>query len=319
MERKEKHEEAPVIAQVEMSREMLLMWLDDPVVQARIRKIVADATRQEGQLAGCAPGLEAVSAAGAKDNGPQSRILELERENGRLREQLSQMAQREEAMTRMRASLVEKDEMIKSLKELAKKIESSFHKEQDKAQGLEQELGRVRQHARELEAQMEREARREEDARQQIARLEQRLRELEAKLAPFRSLMEAHACLQRLAPATRASLRGIFPGDELTLFIVAGLQQTNLESLHDYIRNEIIEGRNPDRQALTALFGHLLDLFLQGMARYEIEAPKGREFDPTRHAKTPRSAPSGRIRSVLLPGWRVRVSGKPVRPALVEI
>ncbi len=153
---------------------------------------------------------------------------------------------------------------------------------------------------------------------QQVQQLQAQLKNLQP-LEPLQPLWEAYTRYQHLSPDTLQSLQGIFPQNTLSVFISAGLQQKNLEAFYDYIKNAIVEGDNPDQDALIKLFHTLLEYFLQAHPRYEIEHPEQCLFDPTQHIKTPNSPPSGSIKHVQLAGWKIKNNQKIIKQAIVQL
>ncbi|MBR8645900.1 hypothetical protein KEH51_23760 [[Brevibacterium] frigoritolerans] len=78
--------------------------------------------------------------------------------------------------------------------------------------------------------------------------------ELQKRRADYREAEELYEAVQQLSETTKSSLKGIFKGGSVQEFIVCGVQYENISSLWDFIKNEIMEGREQEREILLALF-----------------------------------------------------------------
>jgi len=223
-----------------------------------------------------------------------------------------------ERCKQLEQQLIEKDAMIDELKTVLKKFKTLFQQEEQKNQTLHDDLTQSLQQTRQFERQLQQENQTVQQLEQQVQQLQAQLKPLQP-LEPLQPLWEAYTRYQRLSPDTLQSLQGIFPQNTLSVFISAGLQQKNLEAFYDYIKNAIVEGDNPDQDALTKLFHTLLEYFLQAHPRYEIEQPEQCTFDPTQHIKTPDSPPSGSIKHVRLAGWKIKNNQKIIKQAIVQL
>ena len=224
----------------------------------------------------------------------------------------AQIKQQQNQITELETELKEKDSMIKELKASLQKMTGFFKQEEQEKQALQKDLNQAKQQTQTLQTKFT-------ENQTQIQNLEKQVQQLQDQLKPMQPLLEAYAGYQQLSSSTHKSLQGIFYEESFTVFIAAGLQQKNIEALHDYLKNEIMENHNPDQVFLITLFNHLLSLFVQGIPKYVIDMPTGQTFNPVQHIKTPSSAPAGNIKKVVLPGWKLQNNQKIIKQAIVHL
>ncbi|MFD9628280.1 coiled-coil domain-containing protein [Peribacillus muralis] len=145
--------------------------------------------------------------------------------------------------------------------------------------------------------------------------------ELQKRRADYREAEELYEVVQQLSEPTKSSLKGIFKGGSVQDFIVCGVQYENISSLWDFIKNEIMEGREQEREILLALFlfffqehGKTYDSPL-----YKLQQVKMDEvFREDLHIRALNSKVSGDVTDILLPGY-ISINGKTIKKSVVRI
>lgn len=152
-------------------------------------------------------------------------------------------------------------------------------------------------------------------------KMESCFNELQKRKADYREVEELYGAVQRLSETTRNSLKGIFKGETVQEFIVCGVQYENISSLWDFIKNEIMEGREQEREILFALFQHFFQEYskIYDTPLYKIQEVKMNEvFREDLHIRALNSKIAGTITDILLPGY-LSINGKIIKKSIVRI
>ncbi|MCK5855235.1 MAG: hypothetical protein KAG56_08430, partial [Sulfurovaceae bacterium] len=138
----------------------------------------------------------------------------------------------------------------------------------------------------------------------------------------FKKYIESYEQFKELDVQTKNALSNIFKDNSIHGFIACGVQEKNIKNLWEYIRNEVIEGKNDDISGLTSIFEFLFSRYVLAHPIYELqEIDVGNHvFDPQQHIKHSSSKNvSGNIQDVLLRGWINNNTKKLVKQSVVRI
>jgi hypothetical protein len=147
------------------------------------------------------------------------------------------------------------------------------------------------------------------------------LYELQNRRADYQEAEELYDSIQHLSEKTRNSLKRIFKGTTVQDFIICGVQYENISSLWDFIKNEIIEGREIERETLIAIFQYFFQVYSK---TYDTPLYKTQEvqindfFREDLHIRASNSKVSGNITEILLPGY-ISINGKIIKKSIVKI
>ncbi|MFF2501517.1 coiled-coil domain-containing protein [Peribacillus sp. NPDC058075] len=175
--------------------------------------------------------------------------------------------------------------------------------------------------------QQEIESKKEEISEYQIkitylnGKMEAYFAELQKRRADYREAEELYEAVQQLSQSTKSSLKGIFKGGSVQEFIVCGVQYENISSLWDFIKNEIMEGREQEREILLALFLYFFQEYSKTYETplYRIQQVKMNEvFREDLYIRALNSKISGNITDILLPGY-ISINGKTIKKSVVRI
>ncbi|GAB6259353.1 MULTISPECIES: hypothetical protein [Peribacillus] len=207
-------------------------------------------------------------------------------------------------------------EKIKAIAEAASFSQMGEYKEL--LRGKEKEIARLQQ---------EIESKKEEISEYQIKithlneKMEAYFTELQKRRADYREAEELYEAVHQLSETTKNSLKGIFKGGSVQEFIVCGVQYENISSLWDFIKNEIMEGREQEREILLALFLYFFQEYgkTYDTPLYKIQQVKMNEvFREDLYIRALNSKISGNITDILLPGY-ISINGKTIKKSVVRI
>jgi len=270
-----------------MKKSTLLSLLDDEDVQAKIKRIVVE-------------------------NAPKQELVPDEKHGAELR-----------------VETLEKE--VEMLSNLIKQLKALFSDNQDKVRRSEAYATTLTKEKQQLSEQLNSLNRELEDkqaslqaTQRQLAQMQQENQQLSEKLrgyeAQFEQELAAYDLYNGLSEKTKASLKGIFKSDDLAGFLACGVQEKNISSFWEYAKNEVIEGKNPDHEALVKIFHFFLTRYLMAYPLFQQQAVSiGEKFDTARHIKDSHSASSGKISQVLLPGWENTKTNKVMGKSLVRV
>ncbi|WNS78457.1 hypothetical protein RRU94_00335 [Domibacillus sp. DTU_2020_1001157_1_SI_ALB_TIR_016] len=147
------------------------------------------------------------------------------------------------------------------------------------------------------------------------------LDELQKRRADYREAEELHRAVQQLSDTTKESLKGIFKGQTVQEFIICGVQYENISSLWDFIKNELMEGRERERDVLLALFQFFFREYSKtyDTPLYKLQEVKINEvFREDLYIRSVNSHVSGNISEILLPGY-TSINGKIIKKSIVRV
>ncbi|SIS08098.1 hypothetical protein SAMN05878482_11253 [Peribacillus simplex] len=152
-------------------------------------------------------------------------------------------------------------------------------------------------------------------------KMESYFNELQKRRADYREAEELFEAVQQLSETTKNSLKGIFKGGSVQEFIVCGVQYENISSLWDFIKNEIMEGREQERVILLDLFQYFFQQYSKtyDTPLYNLQEVKMNEvFREDLYIRALNSKISGNITDILLPGY-MSINGKTIKKSVVRI
>jgi len=211
------------------------------------------------------------------------------------------------------------ERVIERIKEIAKAdLFNQMGESEELLQEKEREIARLQQ---------EIETKNEEITEYQIRvhhlnqKIDSYFNELQRRREDYREAEELYGAIQQLSETTRNSLKGIFKGETVQEFIVCGVQYENISSLWDFIKNEMMEGREQERGTLLALFQFFFYEYSKtyDTPLYELQEVKINEaFREDLYIRTLNSKISGNVTEILLPGY-TSVNGKIIKKSIVRI
>ena len=137
----------------------------------------------------------------------------------------------------------------------------------------------------------------------------------------FKQDIAAYQLFEGLSTQTHQSIDGIFSDRSITGFIACGIQERNITSLWDYIKNEIMENNHSDIPALKEIFSFLFSRYALAYPIYTLQPVELDEaFDAQKHIKHSHSSNvSGNIQDVVFKGWINTKTNKVMKQSLVII
>ena len=217
---------------------------------------------------------------------PEGRVVELERE------------------------LQSKDQSLKAAENQSLKVAKQL-------EIVEKECEKARARQKESEIQREGAYQRCEEAQAELRMVKSELR----KLNGLSEMSKAFELYQKLPSSTRKVLNGVVNGKDLLSFVCTGAQESNLERFWDLCNEAFIDGDNA-AVMMAEIFNTFFDL-LQTLGtvnvRDRLQVNPGDRFDNDLCTRIAHSAPTGPVATVVLQGFRYRVSKKVVRKSLVRV
>jgi DNA repair exonuclease SbcCD ATPase subunit len=226
----------------------------------------------------------------------------------------------------------EKDKEIEMLKGLIEKWKKCFNDEQAKTQNLSSLLEQRNKEIEKLNTyktkilqeidSLEQEKKQKELALQEEKSTNKTLNKIvNLYRDSFEDELRVYESYMSLSDTTKSSLKGIFKDDTIQGFFSCGVQEKNISSLWEYIKNEIIEDKNPDIKKLISIFNFLFERYLLAFPIYKKQDVSiGENFDPQSHIKDSKSTSvSGKIKEITLYGWINIKTGKVVKQSVVVI
>lgn len=220
--------------------------------------------------------------------------------------------------------LMKLEEEIDMLKNLVEKWKKCFRDEALKSSNLSQEIKHKDSQTSILKSDMENLNQSKKDIQTKMEKMEISNNalndEIEFYKKNFSNELETYKLYTRLSNETKSSLKGIFKDDSMSGFLVCGVQENNINSFWDYIKNEIIEDNNSDIEKLVLIFTFLFDKFMMAYPIYKIQNVNiGDEFDALEQIKYSNALVSGKISEVLLKGWINTKTSNIIRKSVVKI
>lgn len=137
----------------------------------------------------------------------------------------------------------------------------------------------------------------------------------------FKNITEAYEMYKELSERGKNSLSNILKGNNIEQFMVCGSQWNTIESLWEYIRNEVIENRQEDLKNLKGIFKYFFNLY----ALYDGEnycfqdIPDIERFDTEKYIAHPKGKSAGKVGEILLKGYINKRRGKIEKKSVVLV
>jgi len=103
-------------------------------------------------------------------------------------------------------------------------------------------------------------------------------------------------------------------------FLACGVQEKNISSLWDYVKDELREEKNSDIKSLKTIFNFFFEGYNRAYPMYEVQKVKvGDVFDTEEYIKTNTSSVSGKVDEVVFSGWVNAKTQKIVKKSIVKV
>jgi hypothetical protein len=211
------------------------------------------------------------------------------------------------------------ERVIEKIKEIA--VSGSFSQMREHKELLKEKEKEIAKLKQEIELKKEEISEYQIKIHHQNEKIESYFNELQKRRADYREAEELYEAVQQLSATAKNSLKGIFKGETVQEFIVCGVQYENISSLWDFIKNEIMEGREQEREILLALFQFFFHEYskIYDTPLYKIQEVKLNEvYRDDLYIRAYNSKVSGNITDILLPGY-ISINGKIVKKSIVRI
>jgi len=200
-------------------------------------------------------------------------------------------------------SIKEKDNEIEMLKGLVEKLTKNMNIKENKVRELEELKDRLKIGIKDVKS---------------------KNNKLSKKVDFYRTTFEkelsTYALYEGLSSSTKASLKGIFKDDSLKGFLACGVQEKNIGSLWDYVKDELREEKNSDIKSLKTIFYFFFDAYKRAFPIYKVQkVALGDEFDNEEHIKTNSSSVIGKVDEVVFVGWVNAKTKKIVKKSIVGV
>jgi len=200
-------------------------------------------------------------------------------------------------------SIKEKDNEIEMLKGLLEKLSKNMNIKENKV--------------RELEALKDRLKIGMKDVKSKNNKLSKKV---DFYRTTFEKELSTYALYEGLSSSTKASLKGIFKDDSLKGFLACGVQEKNIGSLWDYVKDELREEKNSDIKSLKTIFYFFFDAYKRAFPIYKVQkVALGDEFDTEEHIKTNSSSVIGKVDEVVFVGWVNSKTKQIVKKSIVRV
>ena len=213
--------------------------------------------------------------------------------------------------------LKEKDEEIEMLNGLVEKFKKCFADEEVKTEKLTNNITVKDNELKELKKAKNR-------LKTEIKEMESAKNKLSEKVDFYRNSFEkeltTYTLYKGLTSSTKESLKGIFKDDSLKGFLACGLQEKNISSFWDYIKDELREEKNTDIKSLKTIFYFFFEGYNRAYPMYEVQKVElGDNFDTEEYIKTNDSSVSGKVEEVVFAGWVNAKTKKIVKKSIVRV
>lgn len=199
------------------------------------------------------------------------------------------------------SEIKEKDSTITQVTKKYNAAEQQFQTEQVKAQELEQSLQNAQKNT--------------QIAEQKAQQILQESQQLKSK---FSQQIEMLNLYRSLSDSSKMSLKNVInPQDENT-FLLSGANKDNLDTLFEYIKNEIINDKLQDITKLKTLYSYFFEEFNKSTPKYEWQNIQlGTRFNTDEQIKVGNA--SGSIEQVLLQGYVDAKTQKIIKKSVVKV
>lgn len=213
--------------------------------------------------------------------------------------------------------LKEKDEEIEMLKKAKEALKKLLCDEEVKSENLTKNVNLKENELRELE---EAKNRLQTEIKEMRSEKENLSKKVDFYRNNFEKELTTYALYEGLSSSTKASIKGIFKDDSLKGFLACGLQEKNISSLWDYVKDELREEENSDIQSLKSIFYFFFEGYRKAYPMYEMQkVTVGDAFDTEEHIKTNASAVSGKVDEIVFSGWVNSKTKKIVKKSIVGV
>jgi len=290
-----------------MTIDELLVHLDDPKVQDKIKSIFRDNATPENN-----PSVDDILEL--------EKNKELEQKNEKLNSEKEILEERvrslEVCISNKDAdlsALEQKNEVFKSenegMNKNIKRLKALILGKDTEISDSSLNIVQLKKKLSELEAKMDDKKnelklalKKEEDTK---AKLNKSDKKLDWYREQFSEDVKIQEIYNDLSDVSKGSLGGIFKSISISGLVACGIQEKNIGNLWEYAKTEVVKDQNPDIQKIIHLFDILFSRFTLAFPIYEVQKDaSGDEFDTQLHIKHNSSQNmSGTIESVLLRGY----------------
>jgi len=152
-----------------------------------------------------------------------------------------------------------------------------------------------------------------------------RLENIETKynhlVGKFETLINTYKVYLSLKNEHSTFLQSLFKGDSIDLFFTCGVQDENIHSLWDYIKNSIIEEKNSIDE-LKQIFFYFFDLYnkMYSSPLYKLsDVAVSDRFEAEKHIKANQHNYSGNVTKIIFEGYYNCNTDEVIKKTVVEI
>lgn len=136
----------------------------------------------------------------------------------------------------------------------------------------------------------------------------------------FNNLTKIHNKYMELSEKSKNSLSGIFKDTTVLGILSCGIQSDNLNSLWDYIKDELKNENFEDAENLKFIFEELFKIYILSNSKYKFqEVKKDDSFDSESYIRHCSGKVSGKIEEVIFLGYINEKNGEIIKKTLVKV
>ena len=342
-----------------MTIDELLVHLDDPKVQDKIKSIFRDNATPENNLS-----IDSILELEKKNKELEQKNEKLNSEKEILEERVRSLGVCVSSKDADLSALEQKNEVFKNenetLKERVRNLDDCISNKELDLSALEQKNEVFKSENEDMKKKIKRlmavilgKDTEISDSLLNIVQLKKKLSELEAKMddkknelklalkkeedtkaklkksdkkldwyrEQFSEDVEIQEIYNDLSDVSKGSLGGVFKSTTASGLVACGIQEKNIGNLWEYAKTEVVKDQNPDIQKIIHLFDILFSRFTLAFPIYEVQKDaSGDEFDTQLHIKHNSSQNmSGTIELVLLRGYLNTKTDKVIKQSIVRI
>lgn len=202
-------------------------------------------------------------------------------------------------------------DLIEKKKELELELESFSKKMNKEKEKLTSEINQIKEELGNAK----------EDVKKSLSKNTELSKTVDFYREAFEKDLKAYSIYTELSDNTKDSLKGIFRDNSLEGFIACGIQEKNISSLWDYIKDEIREEKNSDIKNLKEMFYFLFEKYRLAFPIFELqEVFIGDNFVDDNHIRHSSSKEvNGAISEVVFRGWVNNKTNKTVKKSVVKM
>ncbi len=202
-------------------------------------------------------------------------------------------------------------DLIEKKKELELELESFSKKMNKEKEKLTSEINQIKEELGNAK----------EDVKKSLSKNTELSKTVDFYREKFEKDLKAYSIYTGLSDNTKDSLKGIFRDNSLEGFIACGIQEKNISSLWDYIKDEIREEKNSDIKNLKEMFYFLFEKYRLAFPIFELqEISIGDNFVDDNHIRHSSSKEvNGAISEVVFRGWVNNKTNKAVKKSVVKM